>query len=728
MKLHIDKFGKKRIQGEILPEEKSIGIIIQILENSKLEWWLDFGQLLSLWRSSNPLTWSDDWDFCIVKNNPGDYQKVLNEVKKISNQIFERGEHYIRFVYLNFEIDFYFFEIDSENKIMKALNWRGYDMKLFFYQNLQIINWRSLRFKAPRHLDIYLKIRYGDDWKTPIQRSYAFDKSNAQKYKSKVSCLIPGIFDGLHEGHQNLISQSLKYFDEVKIGITRDELVTYKEKPKFNYQIRLSNLKQKYPNIQIIEDCPLVTGKDFLNSVDCDFVVFGEEISPNLKTFYPDDEVNHAIDRYPIISSRKIRNNPISSFCINLFDKEIKYIRVLEQMEKLKIYPRRFVVERWNIDKPILREGVGEKSNQILESHLSLLKHLSKLEDEFFLILEDDVMVILQVDIQDLIMKAPSDWDVIYLGGLNHYRSPDPINEIFNRCNFSFNLHSMIIKKIFIPTLIRELEKKEYESDVIFAHLQSNRIGNWYSVNQDIIIQNGKESPTFITSFPQSYNSIKNISKGIRLSKIKSDKKFNKIFQIGFNKCGTTSLHEFLIKNGLYSIHWDDGNLARKIIENFNRKRPLLSGYEEYDAFLDMESVDDDIHIYLTHFKMLDSQYPNSKFILNIRNVDDWILSRLNHPNYLRITQISTGLKKEGVIDFWKNSFQKHLLEVKNYFKERESDFLILDIDGDKNELFQFLSKFMSLTNTNFGHENITFISNSETERRFEDLIYKNKN
>ena len=41
-----------------------------------------------------------------------------------------------------------------------------------------------------------------------------------------------------------------------------------------------------------------------------------------------------------------------------------------------------------------------------------------------------------------------------------------------------------------------------------------------------------------------------------------------KIFQIGFNKCATVSLHKFFESNGLKSIHWDKGRLAKTIYKN----------------------------------------------------------------------------------------------------------------------------------------------------------------
>ena len=38
-----------------------------------------------------------------------------------------------------------------------------------------------------------------------------------------------------------------------------------------------------------------------------------------------------------------------------------------------------------------------------------------------------------------------------------------------------------------------------------------------------------------------------------------------KIFQIGFNKCGTTSIHRMLVANGINSVHWDKGRLSKSI-------------------------------------------------------------------------------------------------------------------------------------------------------------------
>ena len=61
-----------------------------------------------------------------------------------------------------------------------------------------------------------------------------------------------------------------------------------------------------------------------------------------------------------------------------------------------------------------------------------------------------------------------------------------------------------------------------------------------------------------------------------------------KIFQIGFNKCGTRTIHRYLARNGVRSLHWDAGRLAKRMYANLAEGRELLAGYEEFDAFTDM--------------------------------------------------------------------------------------------------------------------------------------------
>jgi hypothetical protein len=184
--------------------------------------------------------------------------------------------------------------------------------------------------------------------------------------------------------------------------------------------------------------------------------------------------------------------------------------------------------------------------------------------------------------------------------------------------------------------------------------------------------------------------------------------KINKIFQIGFNKCGTVSVYHFFENNGLKPIHWDMGRLADTIKRNYESNLPILNGYEGYDCFTDMENVNNNNYAHLTYYKEFDIQYPNSKFILNIRPIDNWIKSRLNHPNYLNTNKRILGMNDDEVIQYWKNQWNEHMISVKEYFKGRPNDLLIFDIETETHKLNEFFSKYIEIKKTEFGHHNKT--------------------
>lgn len=197
----------------------------------------------------------------------------------------------------------------------------------------------------------------------------------------------------------------------------------------------------------------------------------------------------------------------------------------------------------------------------------------------------------------------------------------------------------------------------------------------------------------------------------------------NKIFQIGFNKCGTSSIHSLFEKYTspkVRSIHWKKGLLAKSMFNNMQMNRQLLSDeYSEYDVFTDMESIFVEggqlqiIHMY-EYFRILDNQYPNSKFIFNIRNIDDWIESRLKHEVksiliensvvnlkkpilYWKIySKIFKKLNKTNIIELWKSHWQKQHNLVAEYFSNRPKDLLVCNID-EKNNIDKFQTFFKEL-------------------------------
>ena len=86
------------------------------------------------------------------------------------------------------------------------------------------------------------------------------------------------------------------------------------------------------------------------------------------------------------------------------------------------------------------------------------------------------------------------------------------------------------------------------------------------------------------------------------LSKVGLSTVKNKVFAIGFNKTGTVSLHEVFIELGYHSNHGE-----------YWRSTNSIWFHTLFDAFCD--GIPDD-------FKILDKRYPNSKYILQVRNLD----------------------------------------------------------------------------------------------------------
>lgn len=184
-----------------------------------------------------------------------------------------------------------------------------------------------------------------------------------------------------------------------------------------------------------------------------------------------------------------------------------------------------------------------------------------------------------------------------------------------------------------------------------------------------------------------------------------------KIFQIGFNKCGTTSLYK-LFKDyaspKLKCVHWDKGNLAKIILYNIaNNIKPVLGKYESFDFISDMEhaTTEEIILIYKDYFTTLDKNYPDSKFILNIRPIEKWIQSRINHEQHLHCSYIKKyekiyNLNFFGVINLWKQHWHEHMSNVQSYFKNK-NNLLIFDIENDSlNKLKNFFNNIEFSTQT----------------------------
>jgi hypothetical protein len=211
-------------------------------------------------------------------------------------------------------------------------------------------------------------------------------------------------------------------------------------------------------------------------------------------------------------------------------------------------------------------------------------------------------------------------------------------------------------------------------------------------------------------------------------------KRGRKVFFIGFNKCGTKSLHELFEGSGYRSLHGRRKlltgrkiNLAQQFARNIASGSPILAGIAGGDVFSDLTSVSDTAVIEAClMFRQLHQQYPDAYFVLNTRPMEHWIQSRLNHGNstvgsftqrYMR----ATGDTHEQVIERWRNLFLQHHEDVRTYFKDK-GRFLEFPIYGDVSALIEFVREDYSLRESKWRHLGKT----TEREARRKRAIVQN--
>lgn len=167
-----------------------------------------------------------------------------------------------------------------------------------------------------------------------------------------------------------------------------------------------------------------------------------------------------------------------------------------------------------------------------------------------------------------------------------------------------------------------------------------------------------------------------------------------KIFVIGFNKCGTTSLHKMFRRAGLASSHYRhqdaDGNfhiIAERMDQNARAGLPPLTGIEDATAYSDMDMCDKRSYLSgIGQFRLLDRHYPGSRFILNTRDPENWLNSRCRHfdGGYLRRAMAQAGVRDPHEIRaIWRLDWHAHHAALQVHFATRRDQFLVFDIERD---------------------------------------------
>lgn len=162
-----------------------------------------------------------------------------------------------------------------------------------------------------------------------------------------------------------------------------------------------------------------------------------------------------------------------------------------------------------------------------------------------------------------------------------------------------------------------------------------------------------------------------------------------KVFNIGLNRAGTSSLTQALKVLGYRAVHYRHGTtrLADIIDANLNAGRRLLTDVEhDYDAFSDFAGE--------RFFQLLDEQYPGSKFIVTLRDLDGWLDSRERKVLQNRANPDYRHNFLEVDRPGWTRTRTETLERIGTHFRGRDNDLLYIDIPAGEgwSELCRFLN------------------------------------
>lgn len=163
-----------------------------------------------------------------------------------------------------------------------------------------------------------------------------------------------------------------------------------------------------------------------------------------------------------------------------------------------------------------------------------------------------------------------------------------------------------------------------------------------------------------------------------------------KIIQIGFNKCGTRSIARLLGWAGLPGVDWKRGKLARNAAARMAKGEPPFADYPGAIGFTDIENMrvfEPPMVEFYKHYAYMYQHYPDAYFILNTRDKEKWLISRMNHKNYIwKYRWFYKIWSREEIIRRWSSDWDEHHTAVQNFFSDKPGQLCVYNIETDTPE------------------------------------------
>ncbi|PCJ98364.1 MAG: hypothetical protein COA50_02345 [Flavobacteriaceae bacterium] len=167
--------------------EKLLAQATSVFESCKVNYWLEGGTLLGLYRENRLLPWDDDIDISIHNNQGEKIQTLLSTLKENGFRIrirtfnndsdyFKKGD--IRMIKIRTKHFFglfkgkvcldVFIKYTTHDKTYWKIGDKTKNVPSIFYEAFKTIEFKEKSYQIPKNTEDYLTYRYGE-WQTPVK-------------------------------------------------------------------------------------------------------------------------------------------------------------------------------------------------------------------------------------------------------------------------------------------------------------------------------------------------------------------------------------------------------------------------------------------------------------------------------------------------------------------------------------------------------------------------------
>lgn len=179
-----------------------------------------------------------------------------------------------------------------------------------------------------------------------------------------------------------------------------------------------------------------------------------------------------------------------------------------------------------------------------------------------------------------------------------------------------------------------------------------------------------------------------------------------RIVQIGFHKCGTRTFQQLFERAGhkvlqhkLRPRFRPSRNAALLMRENLRAGRKIFAGMEDFTFYAGLiYQTESESFEPIRRFTEIMRDYPDTILLLNVRNREDWVQSRLKHGHgeFAKRVMRQRGVEDpEELAEIWRREWDTHLSEVRAFMADRPEQLVEFDLDtGSVQQLVDRLSAY----------------------------------